>query len=93
MTGRIERIQRSGSQQLPSPALGYAGGGNIQTESNDEKGTKASEPFFEIRVRPDAPEDLMVGQRVVVRMRTANKPLAVQWWRSLLQLVQRRYQM
>ncbi len=34
---------------------------------------------------------LMTGQRVVVRLSLPAKPLGAQWWRALLQLVQRRF--
>ena len=34
---------------------------------------------------------LFSGQRVIVRFETPAKPLMAQWWRSLLQLLQRRF--
>jgi len=58
----------------------------------------AAEGFFEIHVTPqiDDPDDperaimLFPGQRVVVRFDMPSKPLVAQWWRSLLQLLQRK---
>jgi len=96
LAGRIERILPAGREELPSPALGYAAGGSIQTDLEDRRGIQAAERFFEIRVAPalgDLPEGvhLLGGQRVVVRFEMDAKPLAVQWWRSLLQVVQRRF--
>ena len=96
LTGRIERILPAGREELPSPALGYAAGGSIQTDLEDRRGVRAAERFFEIRVKPhlgDLPEGvhLLGGQRVVVRFEADAKPLALQWWRSLLQVVQRRF--
>jgi putative peptide zinc metalloprotease protein len=96
LAGRIERILPAGREELPSPALGYAAGGSIQTDLEDRRGIQAAERFFEIRVAPalgDLPEGvhLLAGQRVVVRFEMDAKPLAVQWWRSLLQVVQRRF--
>ncbi len=92
-SGRILRILPAGSKQLPSAALGYAAGGAMQTAMDDPKGTKSAERFFEIHVVPDKTADfkLLSGQRVVVRFETPPKPLLVQWWRSLLQVIQRRF--
>ena len=102
MTGRITRIIEAGKGDLPSAALGYAAGGSVQTDPKDPKGTKARERFFEIRITPDpvdAPDSewhgrvpLLGGQRVVVRIQMPDRPLAGQWYRSLLQLIQRRFQ-
>ena len=99
LTGVIVRILPAGQEQLPSAALGYAVGGTMQTALDDPAGTKAAEPFFEIRVVPDeqaaarlgtAGGKLRSGQRVVVRIEMPPKSLAKQWWRSLWQLLQRR---
>jgi len=97
-TGTIERVLPAGLEQLPSAALGYAGGGQIRVSANDPKGTRTASPFFEVHVRPDfdnqtdTPTDLrpLIGQRVVVRFNSPPKPLALQWWRAIKQLVQRR---
>ena len=93
LAGRFMRPLPAGSRQLPSAALGYAAGGAIRTAVDDRGGTKAADPFFEIRVIPDEKSTaaLLSGQRVIVRFSMAPKPLMVQWWRSLLQLLQRRF--
>ncbi len=92
-SGRILRILPAGSKQLPSAALGYAAGGAMQTAMDDPQGTKSAERFFEIHIAPDKTANfkLMSGQRVVVRFETPPKPLLLQWWRSLLQVIQRRF--
>jgi len=102
MTGRIRQIIEAGREQLPSAALGYAAGGSIQTDPKDPRGKKATERFFEIRIVSDPVADpdsawrgrcpLLSGQRVVVRVEMPSRPLAGQWYRSILQLVQRRFQ-
>jgi len=94
LTGVVLERLRAGQKNLPSRALGYAIGGSVQTALDDPEGLKAQDPFFEIRIAPDADAKvkLLSGQRVVVRLSTDAKPLAVQWWRALLQLVQRRFQ-
>lgn len=91
--GRIARILPAGSKRLPSSALGYAAGGSMQTAPDDPHGTKSMERFFEIHIIPERSErvDLMTGQRVVVRFDMPAKPLLAQWWRSLLQVIQRRF--
>lgn len=93
LSGVVVRILPAGQDELPSAALGYAAGGAMQVASDDRRGTKTVEQFFEIRIAPDrnSPVRLLSGQRVVARFDTAKKPLIAQWWRSILQLVQRRF--
>jgi putative peptide zinc metalloprotease protein len=98
--GRISKVYPAGSQRLPSPALGTAMGGSIATDPKDQHGTKAAEEFCEVQIdsihnadpKGGAPY-LLSGQRVMVRMDLPAKPLAEQWWRSLMQLVQQKFQM
>ena len=90
--GTIEKILPAGQERLPSAALGYAAGGSMATVEQDHGGTKTAERFFEIHIVPkDSEVCLFSGQRVIVRFETSSKPLMVQWWRSLLQLFQRRF--
>jgi putative peptide zinc metalloprotease protein len=97
-TGRIDKILDSAQDVLPSPALGYAVGGPVVTRSDDKQGLMAAEGFFEVHITPEIaepenPKDrimLLPGQRVVVRFDLPPKPLIAQWWRSLLQLIQKK---
>ncbi len=100
--GVITRLLPAGQRQLPSPALGYNAGGPVAVRETDESGREAAEPFFEVRVEPrfstvaasghaSAPP-LLAGQRVVVRFKLDDKPLMQQWWRSIRQVVQQRFQ-
>ena len=93
LAGEIEKIFPAGQEVLPSEALGYAVGGSMPTLSQDPRGTRAAENFFEIRIKPapDSPVRLLSGQRVIARIQMPSKPLAAQWWRSLRQLFQRRF--
>ena len=93
LTGEIEKIFPAGQEVLPSKALGYAVGGAMPTQSQDPRGRKTAEKFFEIRIRPDSNTSvrLLTGQRVVARIQLRSKPLAFRWWLSLRQLFQRRF--
>ncbi|MDD4889716.1 MAG: PqqD family peptide modification chaperone [Phycisphaerae bacterium] len=91
--GRIESILPAGQSQLPSAALGYAAGGEIPISPSDREGRKTTERVFEVHIipAPDTPVRLLSGQRVVVRFTTPPKPLATQWWRAAMQMVQKRF--
>jgi putative peptide zinc metalloprotease protein len=94
LTGTRTETLPAGRKQLPSAALGYAAGGPIRTDPTDPRGARTAERVFQVLVRPDlAPHvRLLPGQRVVVRFDMSPKPLAVQWWRYLRQLILRRIQ-
>ena len=100
LAGRLEAILTAGQEKLPSAALGYAAGGSVQTKTNDQQGTTAAQMFFELRIIPEltpAAEAqglrLLPGQRVIARIDLTAKPLAVQWWHELMQVVQKRFKM
>lgn len=91
----ITQVLKAAQQQLPSPALSLTAGGQMATNPEDKHGTEATERFYEVRIGcpKDAGVPLMYGQRVVVRLELPSKSLAAQWWRSILELVQRRFHM
>ena len=92
LTGTDVMILPVGQDQLPSAALGYAAGGTVRTAPDDQRGTKAAERFFELRITPAiSSHRLLPGQRVIIRLQCSDKPLLAQWSRSILQLVQRRF--
>ncbi|RKY26897.1 MAG: hypothetical protein DRP83_03375, partial [Planctomycetota bacterium] len=96
LTGRLVEIFPAGTNQLFSQAQSFQAGGSVQTASDDPKAMRSAEKFFEIRVQPD-PQGLdkvrlLQGQRVDVRFTLKSKPLLVQWWQSLSQMVQQRFQ-
>ena len=93
LRGRIRQILPAGREQLPSRALSYLAGGSMAPAPGDERGVTTAERFFEIWVAPDLSDGhrLLTGQRVVVRFEADEKPLARQWWRSLMQVVQRKF--
>ena len=88
VVANILRETPSGSTDLPSRALGAAGGGDIAVRTTDEAGTTAAEKVF--RFDLSLPDDLTitgVGERAYVRFEHGAEPLASQWLRSGRQLV------
>lgn len=84
--------------QLPSPALGMAGGGDIAVQSTDPNGLAAAEPFF--RVQAEMPDlsgqdaqalRLLHGRVGTMRISLPNSPLLHQWERGLRQFLQRKF--
>ena len=81
-------------RNLPSPALGWAGGGDIPISKQDPNGQRAAEPFFEVRANVDAPKDivLMHGRAGMIRFDLEPEPLLPRVVRRVRQLLQKRYQ-
>jgi putative peptide zinc metalloprotease protein len=79
---------------LPSPALGWAGGGPIPTAQDDPDGRKTVEPFFEVRadLAPGSKATLLDGRSGEIRFDLPAEPLLPRWTRQLRQLLQKRYQ-
>jgi putative peptide zinc metalloprotease protein len=77
--------------QLPSAALGWFGGGNIAVKRTED-GKTAEESFFEVRADfKDYDKALIHGRVGMLRMQLEPKPIAVQLYRSMKKLLQRRY--
>jgi len=82
-------------RQLPSAALGWSGGGDIPVAPEDERGSSAIEPFFEVRSRLGevSQAQLLHGRSGKIRFEMKPEPLLPRWNRKLRQLLQRRYQL
>lgn len=79
-------------RNLPSAALGWAGGGEVPINPTDSSGTQASEPFFEVRVTLGAGgAQLLHGRGGQIRFELEPEPLLAQWLRRFRQLLQNRY--
>jgi putative peptide zinc metalloprotease protein len=89
------KIVPGGQQVLPSPALGWHGGGEIPVTQDDPNGVRSVEPFFEIRaeVSADAQPKLLHGRGGKIRFDQPWEPLLPRWVRDLRQLLQKRYQL
>jgi putative peptide zinc metalloprotease protein len=89
------RVIPAERRDLPSAALGWLSGGPVRTASDDAQGTRAAEPFFEVRgdVENSGNATLLHGRAGRVRFDLPSQPLLPRWIRSLRQLLQRRYQL
>lgn len=85
----------AGQEDLPSAALGVAGGGSMGVMPQDEAGSKTTEPYFQVRGRLELPEGVTAqhGQRGVARFPLPKKPLLAQWSHTVRQFFQREYQL
>jgi putative peptide zinc metalloprotease protein len=95
ITGGQREIVPGGQWVLPTPALGWQGGGEIEVRGDDASGTKTTEPFFEVHVEipADAPAQLLHGRMGKIRFEQEPEPLLPRWIRALRQLIQKRYQL
>jgi len=91
-SARIVREVPAASDQLPSPALGYMGGGLIPVDPSSGGGEKAFEPIFQIELEfPTEANARNLGARVYVRFDFGTEPLAWQWFRLARQLFLRQF--
>ncbi len=78
---------------LPSAALGWLGGGDVAVDLDDRTGRRTVEPFFEVRTQVDPVPGLALlhGRSGRIRFELAPRPLLLQWYRRVRQLLQKRY--
>lgn len=90
-TGEAE-LRPAESLRLPSPALGWRGGGVIPTKPDDPEGVIAQEPFFRLRAPlPHGSAPMLFMRTGVMRVALDPQPWGVQAWRRLRQFIQERY--
>jgi putative peptide zinc metalloprotease protein len=89
------RLIPASRRTLPSPALGWMGGGEIPVASEDPEGRTTLEPFFELRadLASDSGAAVLHGRSGKIRLGLGTRPLLSQWLRRLRQVLQRRYQL
>lgn len=85
----------AGQEDLPSAALGVAGGGSMGVSSRDGDGRQTTEPYFQVRGTIKEMDGVVLqhGQRGIARFALPNKPLLTQWRYSIRQFFQREYQL
>ena len=92
LQAQIQRLVPAAVLQLPAAALGTAGGGVIPVDPNDPDGLRALESHFQLDLSlPDEIENPHIGGRVYVRFEHGRMPLAMQLYRSLRQLLLRKF--
>jgi len=89
------RVIPGEQKTLPSAALGWKGGGEVPVELDDNSGSQAAEPFFEVLGQVEAPRPvtLMDGRSGRIRFKLQPEPLLQRWSKRLWQLLQKRYQL
>jgi len=92
MPAAITRLVPAASEELPSPALGSEGGGQVPLDPRDEKGQKAMKRLFQVDLELPVQQGLLnVGGRVYVRFDHGREALAAQWYRQGRQLFLARF--
>jgi putative peptide zinc metalloprotease protein len=84
----LERIIPAADLNLPSAALGTGGGGIVPIDPIDPDRLRALESIFQLDLTlPEPIRDPHIGGRAYVRFEHGTMPLALQWYRSLRQLI------
>ena len=88
----VVRLIPGGTTQLPSAALGTAGGGNVAVDPRDGSGRETMQRVFEMEVRmPEAFLAEYLGRRMYVRIDHGFNPIGMQLYRSMRQLFLRQF--
>jgi putative peptide zinc metalloprotease protein len=92
MPASVKRLVPAASEELPSPALGSGGGGQVALDPQDPKGQKAIKKLFQIDLELPLQNGILnVGGRVYVRFDHGREALAAQWYRQGRQLFLARF--
>jgi putative peptide zinc metalloprotease protein len=87
ITALVKRLVPAASEELPSPALGSEGGGQVPIDPHDPNSQKAAKKFFQVDLEIPAEHGVLdVGGRVYVRFDHGWQPLITQWYRQGRQL-------
>jgi putative peptide zinc metalloprotease protein len=89
---QVKRDVPAATEKLPSMALGLPGGGEVAVDPEDDKGTKAFKSVFQLDLEiPEEAGIRNIGERVYVRFDHGRVPLAEQWYRTIRQLLLKRF--
>jgi putative peptide zinc metalloprotease protein len=82
-------------QKLPSRALAFSMGGDVETDLSDPTGVLAREPFFRVVARVRTGSDVVLKHGIPGRIRfeLPHAPLLTRWVRSFSQMLQKRYRL
>ena len=93
LPARIIREVPAGREDLPSKALGGAGGGALPVDPRDPQGTKSLQRVFQVDLElPAEAASAAFGSRVYVRFEHHWEPVGQQIWRRMRQLLLSRLQ-
>ena len=88
----VTRLVPAASDELPSPALGSEGGGQVPMDPKDPKGQKAVRKVFQMDLQLPLDMGIVnVGERAYVRFDHGWEPLMAQWYRQGRQLFLSRF--
>lgn len=92
VSAQIRREVPGASPQLPTAALGSAGGGQFAVDPRDNQGTTALNRIFQLDLAlPRDEHTPYLGQRVYVRFNHGLEPFGFQAYRALRRLLLRRF--
>lgn len=92
LPARIRRQVPGASQQLPTAALGSAGGGPITVDPRDGKGVTALNQIFQLELTlPGEVRNEYLGARVFVRFDHGFEPVGFQLYRAFRRLLLRQF--
>lgn len=92
LPARLVREIPAATRDLPSAALGVAGGGALALDPSAGETTQAFERLFQFELEIEVPPHFVgFGQRIHVRFDHGTAPLARQWYRALRQLFLARF--
>lgn len=84
---RVLREIPAAGKELPSPALGQRGGGEIVLDPSDREGVRTMQSLFEFELAlPDGAPAPYLGSRVHVRFEHPPTPVGVRGWRQVRRL-------
>jgi putative peptide zinc metalloprotease protein len=88
----IRREVPGASAQIPTAALGTAGGGPIVVDPRDEQGVTTLRQVFQLELSlPPEVRSEYLGSRVYVRFEHAEQPVGVQVYRAFRRLLLRQF--
>jgi putative peptide zinc metalloprotease protein len=83
----VKRVVPAASDQLPSPAFGSQGGGEVAVDPADQEGRRSVQKYFQVDVELDAEKrPVHIGGHAYIRFHHGWEPIGVQWYRSARQL-------
>ena len=92
----VDSVQAIPMEQnrLPSAALGWYGGGDVEVNSSRGDPQQTAEPFYEVRARISARDEripLLQGRSGKIRFHLGYTPLLAQGYRKVRQMLQKYY--